>query len=525
MNTIQRLAEEYGVDFIEGIEAEMLDAGLIASIPVTWAREQFVLPIRRDGVLSLLMCGPEGMGALQHASLVIGEDLQPIFAAREVLMSAIERAYYEGKSTAAAIPTTTSPSGASATAAKGYATHSDTDLLVDQESQPVTQYLNNVLLDAVRKDASDVHLEPEAIGSVRVRFRLDGILYEQPSPPHGYSLPLVSRVKVMAGMDIAERRLPQDGMAQVRVGDKIVDIRVSTVPVSEGERVVMRLLNRERSLLPLSALGMPDAVLVGLTSMLSLPNGMVVVSGPTGSGKTTTLYSALGTLDSSRRNIMTVEDPVEYRLPSIGQIQVKPKIGLTFANGLRHILRQDPDVVLVGETRDAETAEIAVRASLTGHLVFTTLHTNDAPSAVMRLVDMGIEPYLLASCLRGVLAQRLVRRLCPYCATDVAIGDPRLSTAESAVAKAAGCTSVKRAVGCPRCLEGYTGRLGIFEFMACGSDIEEAIHRGNLSSEELQVIASRDSTYCSISADAAAKLRAGITSPSEVVAAIGGLQL
>lgn len=524
MNTIQRLAEEYGVNFIEGIEAEMLDAGLIASIPVTWAREQSVLPVRCNGVLSLLMCGPEGMGALQHASLVIGEDLQPIFAPRDVLMRAIERAYYEGKSTVAA-RTDATPSATPVSPPTGYAVHADTDLLVDQESQPVTQYLNNVLLDAVRKDASDVHLEPEAIGSVRVRFRLDGILYEQPPPPHGYALPLVSRVKVMAGMDIAERRLPQDGMAQVRVGDKIVDIRVSTVPVSEGERVVMRLLNRDRSLLPLSALGMPTAVLTGLTSMLSLPNGMVVVSGPTGSGKTTTLYSALGTLDSSRRNIMTIEDPVEYRLPSIGQIQVKPKIGLTFANGLRHILRQDPDVVLVGETRDAETAEIAVRASLTGHLVFTTLHTNDAPSAVMRLVDMGIEPYLLASCLRGVLAQRLVRRLCPYCATGIAIGDSSLSAAEAAVAKVAGYAAVKRAVGCSRCLEGYTGRLGIFEFMACGPGVQGAIHRGNVSAEELQVIASRDSAYCSISTDAAGKLRAGITSPSEVVAAIGRLQL
>lgn len=523
MNKIQRLAAEYGLEYIEAIDADMLDAGLISAIPVTWAREQFVLPVRYGGLPSLLMCGPEGMVALQHASLVIGEDLQPIFATRDVLTGAIERAYYEGKSTTPTLhdngllPASTMPTD------KVYAAHADTDLLVDQESQPVTQYLNNVLLDAVRRDASDVHLEPEAAGSVRVRFRLDGILYEQPSPPHGFSLPLVSRVKVMAGMDIAERRLPQDGMAQVRVGGKIVDIRVSTVPVSEGERVVMRLLNRDRSLLPLSSLGMPNAVLAGLSSMLSLPNGMVVVSGPTGSGKTTTLYSALGTLDSSRRNIMTIEDPVEYRLPSIGQIQVKPKIGLTFASGLRHILRQDPDVVLVGETRDAETAEIAVRASLTGHLVFTTLHTNDAPSAVMRLVDMGIEPYLLASCLRGVLAQRLVRRLCPDCATDIAIGDPSLSASESAVVKAAGCFAVKRAVGCSRCLEGYTGRLGIFEFMACGSDIEGAIHRGNLSAEELQQIAVRDSSYCSISADAVAKLRAGITSPAEVVAAIGGL--
>ena len=523
MNEIQRLAEEYGVTYIEDIDGTMLDPELISAIPVTWAREQGVLPLRLAGAASLLMCGPEGMSALQHASLVSGEDLQPVFAERHVLSRAIEKVYYEGKSTTAAPEAAPAAGQAQAAAEKAFAVHLDTDLLVDQESQPVTQFLNNVLLDAVRRDASDVHLEPEAGGNVRIRFRLDGVLYEQPSPPPGYAMPVVSRIKVMAGMDIAERRLPQDGMAQVRVGGKVVDIRVSTVPVSDGERVVMRLLNRDRSLLPLSALGMPEPVLAGIRSMLSLPNGMVVVSGPTGSGKTTTLYSALGTLDSERRNIMTIEDPIEYRLPAIGQIQVKPKIGLTFASGLRHILRQDPDVVLVGETRDAETAEIAVRSSLTGHLVFTTLHTNDAPSAVMRLVDMGIEPYLLASCLRGVLAQRLVRRLCPHCARAVAPDDPSLSAAESAVAQAAGCDKVSRAVGCSRCLEGYTGRLGIFEFMSCSPDIMGAIHRGNLAADELQKIAESDASYCSMASDAAAKLHAGVTSCSEVISAIGGL--
>lgn len=521
MNEIKRLAEEYGVAYLEDVDTTMLDAELLSAIPVTWAREQGVLPLRLDGAASLLMCGPEGMAALQHASLASGEDLQPVFAARDVLARAIEKVYYEGKSTSAAPAAAPTAGRSQAAAEKAFAAHHENDLLVEQESQPVTQFLNNVLLDAVRRDASDVHIEPDSGGSVRIRFRLDGVLYEQPSPPQGYALPTVSRIKVMAGMDIAERRLPQDGMAQVRVGGKVVDIRVSTVPVSDGERVVMRLLNRDRSLLPLASLGMPDAVLAGIQSMLSLPNGMVVVSGPTGSGKTTTLYSALGTLDSHRRNIMTIEDPIEYRLPSIGQIQVKPKIGLTFANGLRHILRQDPDVVLVGETRDSETAEIAVRSSLTGHLVFTTLHTNDAPSAVMRLVDMGIEPYLLASCLRGVLAQRLVRRLCPYCAAALEIGDSRLSPAERAVAKAAGCETVKRAVGCGRCLEGYTGRLGIFEFMGCSPEIMDAIHRGRLAADELQKIAEGDKTYCSMSSDASAKLRAGITSPAEVISAMG----
>ncbi len=517
MDDIKKLADEYGVTFIEEVDAAMLDKRLISAIPVTWAREQGVLPLRVEGVPSLLMSGSAGMTALQHASLVTGEDLQPAFAARDVVASAIDRFYYEGKSTAAAA---SAPDEAAQPAA-GLALQTDTDLLVDQVAQPVTQFLNNVLLEAVRRDASDVHLEPDLNGSLRIRFRLDGVLYEQPPPPPGFALPMVSRIKVMAGMDIAERRLPQDGMAQVRVGGKVVDIRISTVPVSAGERVVMRLLNRDRSLLPLVALGMPEGVLAGFQSLLALPNGMVIVSGPTGSGKTTTLYSALGTLDSRRRNIMTIEDPIEYRLTNIGQIQVKPKIGLTFSNGLRHILRQDPDVVLVGETRDAETAEIAVRSSLTGHLVFTTLHTNDAPSAVMRLVDMGIEPYLLASCLRGVLAQRLVRMLCRECAETVSADDKRLTAAEAAVARAAGCETVKRAKGCAHCLEGFTGRSGIFEFLECDANVADAIHAGRLSSDELREISMGNNKYYPMVRDAAAKLKAGVTSPSEIVSAMG----
>jgi len=517
------MAETYGVASVDAVTASLLDPALIAALPVTWAREQVVLPVRIDGVASLLMTGPEGMAALQHASLVTGIDLQPAFAVRDVLLAAIERAYYEGKSTQ--MPAAADGGGEpdeppirhpDATA--------DNDLLVDQQAQPVTRYLNNVLLDAVRRDASDVHLEPVSTDDIRVRFRLDGVLYEQPPPPRGFSRPLVSRVKVMAGMDIAERRLPQDGMAQVRVGGRGVDIRVSTVPVADGERVVMRLLNRERSLVSLPELGMPPAVHAGLRDMLGRPNGMVVVSGPTGSGKTTTLYAALGTLDASRRNILTIEDPVEYRLSNVGQIQVKPKIGLTFANGLRHMLRQDPDVVLVGETRDAETAEIAVRASLTGHLVFTTLHTNDAASAVMRLVDMGIESYLLASCLRGVIAQRLVRRLCPDCARAIPPDDPSLSTVERDVAAAAGCEVVMRAIGCSRCLEGYAGRQGIFEYLPCGPAVEAAIHRGDCSAEVLRSVAAGDPRYCSISDDAAFKLREKVTTPAEVAAALGGLR-
>jgi general secretion pathway protein E len=354
-----------------------------------------------------------------------------------------------------------------------------------------------------------------------VRFRIDGTLYEQPTPPRHHAEALVSRVKVMAHMDIAERRLPQDGMAQVRVGERAIDVRVSTVPVADGERVVMRLLDRDNALLPLSALGMPDTVLAPFETLLAMPNGLVVVSGPTGSGKTTTLYSALGSLDATRRNILTVEEPVEYRLPAIGQIQVRPKIGLTFASGLRHILRQDPDVILVGETRDTETAEIAVRAALTGHLVFTTLHTNDAPSAVARLVDMGVEPYLLASCLRGVLAQRLVRRLCPLCRRRAAAPDAPASAAARSLLAEVSLDALHAAAGCAACLDGYKGRVGLFELMPCGGAIVESIHQSRVDAESLRTVAAT-AGYQPLRADAVRKLRAGVTDLREVAAALAG---
>jgi len=526
-------AEALGVPYRETIGSETFDASLIAALPVTWARERAVLPVRAaDGAAELLMPGPEGLPALQHATLAAGCDLRPAFAPRAEILRAIEAAYYAGRATATAAaeeggaaapaPAAEAAPAAAAVAAPAPAEPAGEGDLLVARSEPVARFLSDTLLEAIRKGASDVHLEPGPDGGARVRFRLAGQLYEQPAPPRGLAAQVVSRAKVLAGMDIAEHRLPQDGMTQVRAGGgRVVDIRVSTIPVADGERVVMRLLNREDSLLPLPALGMPENVLAGFSALLAAPNGIVVVSGPTGSGKTTTLYSALGSLNATRRNVMTIEDPVEYRLPGIAQIQVKPKIGLTFASGLRHVLRQDPDVVLVGETRDAETAEIAVRASLTGHLVFTTLHTNDAPSAVMRLVDMGVEPYLLASCLRGVLAQRLVRRACPKCARWLPFDDPAAPPSEAAAARAAGCRGVLRAAGCGECLEGYVGRVGVFELLACGGAVAEAIHAGRLAAEDLREAAG--AAYTPMADDVGAKLRAGATTPAEALAAIGAL--
>lgn len=499
----------------------MLDPSLLRGLGADWSRRHAALPVRLDGAPALLYTGPSCLAALQEAQFASGESLRPV-AVPSGELERIAALAFDGP------PSPAASGGASAPCVpppRVSAPLGAEDLGAEADA-PVPRALNAILADAIRRGASDVHLEPAGDGSLRVRLRIDGLLRPHPAPmPPDAADALVSRVKVMARMDIAERRLPQDGMAQVALDGRLVDIRVSTVPVADGERVVMRLLDRDNAWAPLEALGMDEAVRVPYLMLVARPHGLVVVSGPTGSGKTTTLYSTLATLDAARRNILTVEDPVEYRLPDIGQIQVKPKIGLTFAAGLRHILRQDPDVILVGETRDAETAEIAVRAALTGHLVFTTLHTNDAPSAVARLVDMGVERYLLASCLRGVLAQRLVRRLCPVCARPASRGE-LLAAHPGADARAlldalpSGATP-REPVGCDDCLEGRRGRLALFEFMGADDAVAAAIRDGGLDAASLRAVARARGAFHALAEDAAAKVSVGAIDIAEAVAALG----
>jgi general secretion pathway protein E len=507
---LRKLSEEYGVEFIDVLSDDSIDPVLVARLPVEWARTNYLLPVRISGEVCVLTADPASVVQQEYLALLIGQELRPILAPKSLIARSIERCYYskddspddflrdfaaDNKNTNRILTTTD-------------------DLLQVAEKAPVTQLVNLILLEAVKRNASDIHFEPlEA--RLRVRYRIDGILYEQASPPKHVEESLVSRLKVMAHMDIAEKRLPQDGMARVRVGEREIDVRVSTIPVAEGERVVLRLLNRDSSLLPLSVLGMSDNNLQSFEALLREPNGIIVVSGPTGSGKTTTLYAALGQLDASRKNIMTIEDPVEYQLPNIGQIQVKPKIGLTFATGLRHILRQDPDIVLVGETRDSETASISVRASLTGHLVFTTLHTNDAPSAILRLIDMGVEPYLLASCLRGILAQRLVRNLCRECRTKMVVQEREIKSLGLKGTDLRG-RQVWAPSGCPSCLEGYKGRSGIFELIVLDREMQDMVRTGNAGVDELRKLTEMKGMV-SLLADGLNKVLAGVTSLAEVV--------
>ena len=509
---LKRLAEEYDVDFIEQITEDMLAPELVANVPVEWARAKNVLPARINGVEAILTSDPTDLSSIEYMNLLTGRSLRVFVAPPSAIASSIELCYYRKEHS----PEDFMKEIKTPENGKNLRTQSTTDdLLKVIEEAPVTQLVNLTLLDAVKSRASDIHFEPFE-SRFRIRYRIDGVLYEQPSPPRHIEDALISRLKIMAKIDIAEKRLPQDGMTRVKVGDREIDIRVSTVPVAEGERVVLRLLDKESSLLPLTSLGMSETVLNKFNSLLKETNGIIIVSGPTGSGKTTTLYASLQSLDATRRNIMTIEDPIEYQLQNIAQIQVKPKIGLTFANGLRHILRQDPDVILVGEIRDLETAEISIRASLTGHLVFSTLHTNDAPGAVMRLVDMGVERYLVAECLKAVLAQRLVRKLCTSCKRPVAL-DQNTRKQLGQLATKLAVDRVYEPAGCSKCLEGYRGRTGIFELMTISNELRELIRSGELSGIMLRNTAEQMGMK-GLLEDGLSKVRDGITSIAEILA-------
>ena len=348
------------------------------------------------------------------------------------------------------------------------------DLLDDTSDAPVIKLVNLMFSQAIRAGASDIHIEPFK-NRVAVRQRIDGILYDMFTPPSHIQAALVSRIKVMAKLNIAEKRLPQDGRTEIRIADKNVDVRVSTLPTSFGERVVLRLLDKSSVLLKLTDLGMTPERLELFDNLIHAAHGILLVTGPTGSGKTTTLYAALSTINNTDINIITIEDPVEYQMEGIGQVQVNPKINLTFANGLRSIVRQDPDVILVGEIRDMETAEIAIQAALTGHLVFSTLHTNDSSSAVTRLIDMGIEPFLVTSSVNAILAQRLIRRLCKECREPFEPDEESLNSIGITPDMLAGRT-LYRNKGCSSCQQtGYKGREGIFELMVVDDEIQSLI--------------------------------------------------
>jgi general secretion pathway protein E len=387
------------------------------------------------------------------------------------------------------------------------------DLLDDVSDAPVIRLVNRMISQAVKAGASDIHIEPFQ-HSLKIRYRIDGILYERLTPPKGIQASLISRIKVMAGMNIAEKRIPQDGRAQVRIGDQEIDIRISTVPTGYGERLVMRLLNKSGYFLSLEQFGLSSDHFDRLNRIIRQSHGIVLVTGPTGSGKTTTLYAGLSAINSPDKNIITIEDPVEYNLTGIGQIQVNPKTGVTFARGLRAIVRQDPDVILVGEIRDIETAGIAIQSALTGHLVFSTLHTNDAAGAVTRLKDLGVEPYLIASSVNAIIAQRLVRILCPHCRTPHTLTPEDVKSLHINGSGLAG-TRVYKPRGCTHCFDtGYQGRQAIFEILELNDEIRQLVLQTS-ETGKIREMAIQNGMV-TLRSDGITKVLQGITSIREV---------
>lgn len=467
----EELAKRFHLDFFTDLSEFSYVKEKITPLPYSFAKSRLLLPLEeKEGVLRIAMTHPFDFEILEEVRCLTRCQIREVLAPKAALEEAIELCYHQKENEASEYIASLQHDNISVETSEeeGY------DLLEKNTESPVIRMLNVMLAEAIQQGASDIHFEPMENG-LGVRYRIDGVLQQRHAPPKEFQSQLITRIKVMARLDIAEHRLPQDGRIKLNMGGRQIDFRVSTVPVVFGERIVLRILDKGNVLLGLNKIGMRPPMLASLMRLINLSEGIVLVTGPTGSGKTTTLYSALSEINNSEMNIMTIEDPVEYKLQGMAQIGVNPKIHLTFATGLRHILRQDPDVIMIGEIRDKETAEIAIQASLTGHLVLSTLHTNDAPSALTRLVDMGIEPYLLTSSVVGVLAQRLVRLICPFCKTSYSPSDQELK--ELGISRdLLSDDKLYKGEGCAHCFgSGFKGRHGIYELMHVSSAIKRQL--------------------------------------------------
>jgi type IV pilus assembly protein PilB len=477
----EAVSNQYGVPTIELDEFEV-DPEVIGLIPEEVATKHTILPVNRAGsTLIVAMSDPSNIFAIDDIKFLTGYNVEVVVAAEEAIRRAIDR-YYD--------------KGADLDEVMAGFDDNEFEVIGDEEGPsleelekavedaPVVKLVNLVLTDAIKKNASDIHIEPYE-KDFRVRYRIDGVLYEVMRPPRKLRNPLTSRVKIMADLDIAERRLPQDGRIKLKMGkSKEMDYRVSVLPTLFGEKIVLRLLDKGNLQLDMTKLGFEEKQLSDFKRAIHLPFGMVLVTGPTGSGKTTTLYSALSELNKTSENISTAEDPVEFNLAGINQVQMKEDIGLNFAASLRAFLRQDPDIIMVGEIRDFETAEIAIKAALTGHMVLSTLHTNDAPSTINRLLNMGIEPFLVASSVNAIVAQRLARKICPECKQeDAAITREELEQAGLTPDEAKKCRPMKGA-GCGNCSEtGFKGRIAVYEVMVATETLKEFVLNGASSTE------------------------------------------
>ena len=523
---LDALAEQFDLDFMEDLEKEDADRELLQKVPITFAKQQKVLPLGEDdGIIMVAVADPLNWTALDDLRALLGSEVLPVVAPPQSIVDIINTVY------------TRKTEGLEEMDGDGFG-DGDSEELIDiidlTDEAPIIRWVNSLLFNAVKERASDIHIEPGE-KFVVVRNRIDGVLYETRQANKGYHSSIVARVKIMAGLNIAEKRLPQDGRIRRKIAGRDIDMRVATIPTARGERVTIRLLDRTAVLLDLADLGFGPDHLQQMEDLITRPHGILLVTGPTGSGKTTTLYAALSKINSPDKNILTVEDPVEYQLEGISQTQVNPKIELTFASGLRSFLRHDPDVIMVGEIRDLETAEIAIQASLTGHLVFSTVHTNDAAGGITRLVDMGVEPFLVASSLNGLLAQRLVRRVCPDC-REIYEPDPdeirNLGLEPEAYYAGAipghpikesdpeapppGTAFRAMGKGCSRCMgTGYSGRAGIYELLVM-DDLVRTLALKNTDSVEVKRAAISQGMR-TLRDDGARKIISGITTISEVM--------
>ena len=515
------LLEALGLLFDIPFERNILgqiEAALTTKAPIGFIREYHMVPYRKEGECYYVAINdPTNLLPLDDLRLLLGGVVIPVLCRKQDIQLIIDNYFdQQGESAADMIGSISSMEGDEDDTPYHTldASESERDLLDLANEAPIIKLINLLISGAVKERASDIHVEPFE-RDVRVRYRIDGVLYEKFSVPKPQQAAVTSRIKIMANLNIAEHRLPQDGRIKIRLSGKEIDIRVSVIPVAFGERVVMRILEKGAFLFSLEELGMFEQDYTLMDKMITRSHGIVLVTGPTGSGKSTTLYAALQRVNSPDKNIITVEDPIEYQMPGIGQIQVRPKIGLTFAVGLRHILRQDPDVVLVGEIRDHETAEMAIQASLTGHLVFSTLHTNDSAGALTRLVNMGIEPFLVTSSTIAILAQRLVRRICPKCREAYEPEEGSLKDLGPVAVKLIG-KEIYRGTGCDACQgRGYYGRTGIFELLVMTPHVQELTMQGadsNVIKREARKFGMR-----TLREDGAAKVAQGQSTIEEVL--------
>jgi general secretion pathway protein E len=467
------LAKQVGLPFIEAITEQMASAELLGRVPLKFLRQHLVIPVIFEGKKTIVTANPRDLQPLDDLVLLMGGDLVYAVSTDNVVSDAINKYYplETGKEMMSELQ-----DGGDSTFDFDAAGIEEKDIMEMANDAPIVKLVNHIIFQAVKEVASDIHIEPFE-KELRIRYRIDGNMYQRMIPPKRYQGAIVSRIKIMSNLNIAEKRAPQDGRIQLKVADKPIDLRVSVLPCNYGERVTMRLLDKSKSVKDLDTFNFSDRDRAVIARGISRPNGIILVSGPTGSGKTSTLYAVLTKLNEPDVNIITVEDPVEYTISGISQVQVNVKAGLTFAAALRSILRQDPDICLLGEIRDAETAQIATQAALTGHLVLSTIHTNSAPATITRLIDMGVEPFLIASSLACVIAQRLVRRVCTVCRQVEEVSDAMLERINVSRAEAKTITFYK-AVGCDECLNtGYKGRMPIFEIMEISDEITKLIVR------------------------------------------------